>query len=50
MLIQRLQIQKKRIYNSIHKKDIGRSEQIYGKKLFERSIHQRNIHLKQNKL
>ena len=42
MLIQRLQIHKKRIYNSIHKKEIERSEKAYKKQLFERSIHQRN--------
>ncbi len=42
MLIQRLQIHKKRIYNSIHKKEIERSDQAYKKQLFERSIHQRN--------
>ena len=42
MLIQRLQIHKKRIYNSIYKKEIERSNQAYKKQLFERSIHQRN--------
>ena len=42
ILIKSYKFIKKRIYNSIHKKEIERSGQAYKKQLFERSIHQRN--------